>query len=139
VIAIVVGIIYSTVMNNQTVQPSTSTISCKSEDVAGNFTSSPEMNGTSSGPYQVTFYVQNLASQSTTIRAYTDENGLMQSVNWLVPPSTTASFQTMISKSESSLVLETSCGSYFTALAYYPTNFHHYEVTLYVGLGNAAS
>jgi hypothetical protein len=139
VIAIVVGIAYSATLNNQTAQPSTSPTSCKLEDVVGNFTSTPQMNDTSSGPYQVTFYIQNLASQSTTITAYIDQNGFTQSVNWPVPASTTASFQTMISRAEDSLVLETSCGSSFTALAYYPTYIHHYEVTLYVSVGGAAT
>jgi hypothetical protein len=134
-----VGITYSTMLNGQTAQPSASTTNCKSENVAGNFTSSPQMNDTSSGPYQVTFYIQNLASQSTTITQFTDQNGLTKMVNWPVPGSATATFQATIYKSENSLMLKTSCGSSFTALAYYPTYIHHYEVTLYVSVGGTAT
>lgn len=139
----VVGIAYGSVaMNSQPAQPPSSNTNCRSEDLAGNFTSSPEMSDTSNGLYNVTFYVQNLASQSTTIREYTDNNGLTQPVNWIVPSSTTESFQTTISKPETSLTLKTACTGFFTA-NYYPTSSpahtHHYEVNLFVSLGGAAS
>ena len=97
------------------------------------------MNDTSSGPYQVKFYIQNLASQSTTITQFTDQNGLTQTVNWPVPASATATFQETIYKPENSLMLDTACGSSFTALAYYPTYIHHYAVTLYVSVGGTAT
>ncbi len=141
--AAVVGIAYSSlVLNSQPAQPSTSNTNCKPEDLAGNFTSSPEMSDTSTGPFNVTFYVQNLASQSATITENTDNNGLTQPVNWIIPASTTESFNTTIYKTENSLVLETSCSAFFTA-NYYPSSSspqtHHYEVNLFVSLGGAAS
>lgn len=101
------------------------------------------MNDTSNGPYNVTFYILNLASRSATITEYTDNNGLTQRVNWIVPASTTESFHTTIYNTEHSLVLETSCGTLFTANLYHSSSssFHtnHYEVKLFVSLGNAAS
>jgi len=141
VIVTVVGIVYAATLNSQTApsSPSPSTNNCRLENVAGNFTSSPQMNNTSSGPYQVTFYIQNLGSESTTVTGYADQNGFSQSVDWTVPASTTLSFQTTINQAESSLSLETACGSSFTALAFYPVYVHHYEVTLYVSVGGAAS
>jgi len=139
----VVGVAYSSmVLNSQPAQPSTSTNDCKSEDLAGNFTSSPEMSDTSTGPYNVTFYVQNLASRSATITEYTDNNGLTRPVNWIVPASTTESFHTTIYKLENSLVLGTSCSTLFTANYYLSPSSpqtHHYEVNLFVSLGGAAS
>ena len=144
IIAIVIaGIAFgSMVLNSQPAQPLPSNTSCKSEDLTGNFTSSPEISSTSNGPYNVTFYVQNLASQAATITQYTDNNGLTQSVNWIVPASTTETFQTTLSKPESSLALETSCNTLFAANYYSspsssPTK--HYEVNLFVSLGGAAS
>jgi len=139
----VVGIAYdSMVLNSQPAQPSTPNTNCKSEDLAGNFTSSPEMNDTGTSPYNVTFYVHNLASQSAIITEYTDNNGLTQRVNWIVPASTTESFQTTIYKPENSLVLETSCSTLFPA-NYYPSpsspQTKHYEVNLFVSFGGVAS
>lgn len=139
----VVGISYGNMMlNSQPAQPSISTNNCKSEDLAGNFTSSPEMSDTTTGPFNVTFYVQSLATQSATITEYTDNNGLTQSVNWLIPASTTESFQTTISKPENSLALETACSTFFTA-NYFATpsslQTKHYEVELYVSVGGNAS
>lgn len=140
----VVGIAYgSMVLNSQPAQPSTSTNNCKPEDVAGNFTSTPEMSNASNGPYNVTFYVWNLASQSTTITEYTDNNGLTHPVNWIVPASTTESFQTTIYKPENSLMLETSCSTVLTTNYYYSSTSSpqtkHYEVNLFVSLGGTAS
>ena len=139
----VVGIAYGTVaLNNQPAQPLPSNTNCMSEDLAGNFTSSPEMSGTITGPYNVTFYVQNLASRSTTITEYTDNNGLAQPVSWIVPASTTESFQATISKPENSLALETSCSTLFTANYYAsPSSLQtkHYEVNLFVSVGGTAS
>ncbi len=139
----VVGVAYSSmVLNSRPGQSPTPNTNCKSEDLAGNFTSRPEMSDTSTGPYNVTFYVQNLASQSATITEYTDNNGLTEPVNWIVPASTTESFHTTIYKPENSLLLETSCSTLLTA-NYYPspssTQTHHYEVNLFVSLGGAAS
>jgi len=137
-----VGIAYSSMLNGQPAQPSTPNNNCKLEALAGNFTSSPEMSETSTGPYNVTFYIKNLASQSATITEYTDNNGLTQPVNWIVPASATESFQTMIYKPENSLVLETSCSTLFPA-NYYPSpsspQTKHYEVNLFVSFGGAAS
>ena len=144
IIAIVIaGIAFgSMVLNRQPAQPLPSNTSCKSEDLAGNFTSAPEVNNTSNGPYNVTFYVQNLGSQAATITQYTDNNGLTQSVNWIVPASTTETFQTTLSKPENSLALETSCNTLFAA-NYYSTpssaQTKHYEVNLFVSLGGTAS
>ena len=144
IIAIVIeGIAYgSMVLNSQPAQPLPSNTSCKSENLAGNFTSSPDMSGTSTGQYNVTFYVHNLASQAATITQYTDNNGLTQSVNWIVPASTTETFQTTLSKPENSLALETSCNTLFAANYYSspsPAQTKHYEVNLFVSLGGAAS
>ncbi|HVH15050.1 MAG TPA: hypothetical protein VNA15_04950 [Candidatus Angelobacter sp.] len=138
-----VGIAYSSMLNSQPAQPTTSTNNCRTEDVAGNFTSSPQMSDASNGPYNVTLYVWNLASQSATITQYTDNNGLTQPVNWIVPASTTKSFQTTIYKPENSLVLETSCSTLFTT-NYYHSNTSspqtkHYKVNLFVSLGGTAS
>ena len=144
IIAIVIaGIAYgSMALNNQPAQPLPSNTGCKSEDLTGNFTSSPEISSTSNGPYNVTFYVQNLASQAATITQYTDNNGLTQSVNWMVPASTTETFQTTLSKPENSLALETACNTLFAANYYSspsPAQTKHYEVNLFVSLGGAAS
>lgn len=144
IIAIAIaGVAYgSMVLNSQTAQPPTSNTTCKSEDLTGNFTSSPEMSQTATGPYNVTFYVQNLASQSATITEYSDNSGLTQPVNWIVPASMTESFQTTIPKPENSLVLETSCSTAFTATYYPSPSSHptkHYEVNLFVSLGGAAT
>ena len=144
IIAIVIaGIAYGSMMlNSQPAQPLPSNTSCKAEDLAGNFTSSPEISSTSNGPYNVTFYVQNLASQAATITQYTDNNGLTQSVNWLVPASATETFQTTLSKPENSLALETSCNTLFAANYYSSPSSpqtKHYEVNLFVSLGGAAS
>ncbi len=141
--AVAVGIAYSAVQSGQTAQPSTSTTNCKPESLVGNFTSSPEMNDTSAGSYNVTFYIENLASQSTTITEVTDNSGLTQPVNWTVPASTTASFNATINKPENSLVLQTSCETLLTVQVYYPTptisdQVKHWEVTLYVSLGGTA-
>ena len=140
-----VGISYGVQMlNSQTPQPSTPSANCASEEVAGNFTSSPQMNETSTGPYNVTFYIRNLAPQPATIIEYTDANGLTQSVNWVVPASMTENFYTTIYKTENSLALETSCDTFFTAYVYYlstsnSVHTNHYAVTLSVSLGNVAS
>lgn len=144
IIAIVIaGIAYgSMALNSQPAQPLPSNTSCKSEDLTGNFTSSPNMSGTTPGQYNVTFYVQNFASQAATITQYTDNNGLTQSVNWIVPASSTESFQTTLSKPENSLALETSCNTLFAANYYSsPSSVQtkHYEVNLFVSLGGAAS
>lgn len=141
VIAMVaVGITYSA-MSGQRAQPSTNTTNCKPENLAGNFTSGSPMNsGTES--YNGTFYLQNSGSQSVTVANYTDQNGLTQSANWIVPSSSTGSFSATLSRAESSLVLETSCGTSFTVAVYYPTNVDqskHYEVTLFVSMGNTAT
>jgi hypothetical protein len=134
---VAVGIAYSA-MNGQTAQPSTNTTKCKPENLAGNFTSSSPMNSRT-GPYNGTFYLQNVGSQSVTIANYTDQNGLTRSVNWLVPGSSTGSFSGTLSGADSSLVVETSCGTSFTVAVYYPSTLDqskHYEVTLFVSLGN---
>ena len=140
---VVVGIAYgSTELNSQQPKPSTLNINCKPEALAGNFTSTPEMSDTSTAPYNVTFYIQNLASQSTTITEYTDNNGLTQTVKWTVPASTTESFQTTIYKINNSLALETSCNTLITANYYSgssSTQTKHYEVNLFVSVGGTAS
>ena len=141
VIALVaVGITYSA-MNGQTAQPSTNTTNCKPENLAGNFTSNSPMNS-GTGSYNGTFYLQNTGSQPVAIANYTDQNGLTQSVNWLVPASSTRTFSATLSGAESSLVVETSCGTSFTVAVYYPTNAYqskHYEVSLFVSMGNTAT
>jgi len=138
----IVGIAYSGMLNSPPAQPSTPNNNCKLEALAGNFTSSPEMSDTSNGPYNVTFYVKNLASQSATITEYADNNGLTQPVNWIVPAFTTESFQTTINKIDSSLVLGTACNRLFPA-NYYPSpsspQTKHFEVNLFVSLGGDAS
>ena len=143
VLAVAVGIAYTMAQSSQTAQPSTNTANCKPENLAGNFTSSPEMNSTSSGPYSLTFYIQNLASQSTTITQYADMNGLTQSVNWTIAPYASVNFNATINTPENSLVLKTSCGTLLTVQVYYPNppssdQAKHYEVKLYVSLGGAA-
>lgn len=143
-IAIVIaGIAYgSMALSNQPAQPLPTNTSCKSENLVGNFTSSPEMSNTNTGLYNVTVYVQNLASQAATVTQYTDNNGLTQPVNWVVPASTTESFQTTLLKPENSLALETSCNTLFAANYYSsPSSIQtkHYEVNLFVSLGGAAS
>ena len=141
VIAMVtVGITYSA-MNGQTAQPSTNTTNCRPENLTGNFTSSSPMNS-GTGAYNGTFYLQNAGSQSVTIANYTDQNGLTQSVSWLVPASATGSFGATLSRAESSLLVETSCGTSFTVAVYYPSSSDqskHYEVTLFVSVGNTAT
>lgn len=138
-----VGIAYgSMVLNSQPGQSPTPNINCKPEDLVGNFTSSPEMSDTSPGPYNVTFYVQNRAPQSATITQYTDNNGLTQTVNWIVPAYTTESFQTTIYKIDNSLALETSCNMLITANYYLGSSSpqtKHYEVNLFVSVGGTAS
>jgi hypothetical protein len=139
IVMVAVGIAYSA-MNGLTAQPSPNTTSCKTENLAGNFTSSSPMNS-GTGPYNGTVYLQNAGSQSVAIANYTDQNGLTQSVNWLVPSSSTESFSATLSRAESSLVVETSCGNSFTFLVYYPSSpdqSKHYEVALFVSLGNTA-
>ena len=140
VIALVAVVITYSAMNGQTAQPSTNTTNCKPENLSGNFTSNSPMNlGT--GSYNGTFYLQNIGSQPVVIANYTDQNGLTESVNWLVPASATTSFSTTLSRAESSLVVETSCGTSFIVAVYYPSSpdqSKHYEVTLFVSMGNTA-
>jgi hypothetical protein len=138
IVMVAVGIAYSA-MNGQTAQPSIITTNCKQEYLAGNFTSSSPMNS-GTGPYNGTFYLQNSGSRSVTIANYTDQNGLTQSVNWVVPASTTGSFNATLSTAENSLVVESSCGTSFNVTVYYPSpQVKHYEVTLYVSLGGTAA
>lgn len=137
---VAVGITYSA-MNGQTAQPSTNTTNCKPENLAGNFTSSSPMNS-GTGPYNGTFYLQNTGSQTVAIANYTDQNGLTQSVDWLVPGSSTGTFSATLPGAESSLIVETSCGTSFAVTVYYPTSpdqSKHYEVSLFVSMGNTAT
>lgn len=143
IVIVIAGIAYgSMVMNGQPAKPLPSNTSCKSEDLIANFTSIPEITNNSNGPYNVTFYVQNLASQAVTITQYTDNNGLTQSVDWIVPASMTETFQTILARPENSLALETSCNTLFAA-NYYPgsssSQTKHYEVNLFVSVGGTAS
>lgn len=137
---VVIGIGYGAILNSQPATPSTTNANCDAIDAVGNFTSNPEMSSTSTGPYNVTINIQNIASQSVTVTQYTDSNGLVLPVAWTVPAYTTASFQTTLQKAENSLTLETSCNTSIIANLYQSTrnNAQHYEVTLYVSVGGTA-
>lgn len=140
VATVVIGIGYSAILTSQPATPSTTSANCGAIDAVGNFTSNPGMSSTSTGPYNVTINVQNIASQSVTITQYADSNGLVLPVAWTVPAYTTESFQTTLQRAESSLTLETSCNTSIIANLYQSTrnNAQHYEVTLYVSLGGTA-